>query len=97
MAAGAGATDVVAAVAGKKIRVLGYVLVASAAGVNPQWLSAANVLSGAMPLPAGGGVAAAPCHPDLNAGWLETNAGEALRLNAAAAGNLTGHLLYQLV
>jgi hypothetical protein len=39
VAGGAGDTQVVAAVAGSRIAVMGYVIVASAAGVNPKWRS----------------------------------------------------------
>lgn len=97
VAAGAGDTALVAAVANKRIRVLGYVLTVSAVGVNPKFKSGANDKTGALLLPVNGGAVVPAVNPDLNAGWFETNAGEALNVNAAAAGTISGHLLYQVV
>jgi hypothetical protein len=95
VAAGAGDNAVVAAVVGKRIRVLGYVFAVSAAGVNPKWRSAANDLTGAFPLGANGVLSVAEANPEWGAGWFETNTGEALNLNVAAAGNVSGHLVYE--
>jgi hypothetical protein len=52
----------------------------------------ANDISGAMPLAANGGVVC----PESGEPWLMTNAGEALQLNAAAAGSIGGHLVYEV-
>jgi hypothetical protein len=91
VAAGAGDTQVIAAVAGSRIAVMGYVIVASAAGVNPKWRSNASDISGAMPLAANGGVVC----PESGEPWLMTNVGEALQLNTAGAGSIGGHLVYE--
>lgn len=93
VAAGAGDNVVLAAVPGKRLAVMGYVLVGSVAGINPKWRSAANDISGAMALAANGGVVA-PISPDGDP-WLLTNAGEALNINVAAAGNLGGHAIIE--
>lgn len=100
--AGSVNTTIVAAVAGKKIRVLGYVLVVGAAGMKPKWFSAAGGTAkiGALPLGANGGVSAPVVDSDLSnprgvGGWFETVAGEALVLNTQAAGDVGGHVLYQ--
>jgi hypothetical protein len=92
VAAGAGDTAVVAGVAGKRIAVMGYVIVASAAGVNPKWRSNTTDISGAMPFAANGGVVV-PLSPDDP--WLITAAGETLNLNAAGVGNVGGHVVYE--
>lgn len=97
-AAGAGSTLLVAApAAGKRIRVLGYVLTVSAVGMNPKFQSGANDKTGALLLPVNGGAVVPAVHPDLNAGWFDCNAGEALNVNVAAAGTVAGHLVYQVV
>jgi hypothetical protein len=89
--AASGSNSLVALVSAKKIRVLGYVIVADGA-VNVTFLSAAAAISGVMQLTAAGsGIASgyAPC------GWFETTAGVALNLNLSAAVGVRGHLMYQ--
>lgn len=90
-AAGSGNNTVVAAVAGKKIRVLGYKL--SAVGtVNAKWQSAAGGtdLTGLNYMVANTQVVV-PYNP---AGWFETIAGELLNLNLSAAIAVGGELVY---
>jgi hypothetical protein len=96
--AGAGDTQIVAApAAGYKIRVLGFSIVASAAGVNPKFKSGATDKTGAMPFAANGGVSPATCNPESGAFLFECNAAEALNLNHAAAGTTGGFVTYQVV
>jgi len=83
-----GANQIVAAVASKKLRVVSYVLSASAA-VNAKWQSASTDISGLIYMDAKGG--ASPSHFD---GLIETAAGEALNLNLSGAIAVGGHLAY---
>src|SRR4051794_38837331 len=81
---------VVAAVAGKKIAVLNYMLVAAGA-TTLTWKSAGNVKSGVMSLAANGqlaigGEGAAPV--------METNTAEALVLTPGSAVQVSGHVAY---
>jgi hypothetical protein len=92
-----GANTVVAAVTGKKIRVLGYVLNVNAAG-TVQWKTAASAnLSGAMEFPDGGGATAPLCDAAAGVFWFETVAGEALTITCAAGVDALGHVVYQLI
>lgn len=86
--ASSGYTSLVAAVPGKKIRVLSYVLVAAGA-VTAQFASASSARTGAMPLAANGGVSA-----QSPTGLFETAVNEALRLNLGGAVQVSGHLSY---
>ena len=92
--AGSGDNTLVAAVAGKKIRVLSYVLV-SAGAVTARFESAASgtALSGQMTLAASTVVSA----PYNKLGHFETIAGELLNLELGGAVSVDGHLVYQLV
>ena len=93
-AASSGDNTVVAAVAGKKIRVLGFFLVASAA-VTARFESSAggDALTGQMQLGANGDLA-----PGFNPlGWFETVAGELLNLELSGAVPVDGALAYVLV
>jgi hypothetical protein len=91
--ASAGDNTVVAAVAGKKIRVLAYVLVVSAA-VTVKFMSdvggTAAALSGAMSLAANSGVGAS----FVPAGHVEAVAGKALNFYLGGAIQVSGHLVY---
>lgn len=88
-----GDNTLVAAIVGRKIRVINYVLYASATG-------AANFTSGA------GGTVLARCLPAVNGGAsfagdenspaFETAAGAALVLNNGAGVDILGHLTYVL-
>jgi hypothetical protein len=84
-----GSNAIVAAVSGKKIRVLAYTLFASGA-VNAKFQSAANDKTGLKYFAANGGISAAFCP----VGWFETNAGEALNLNLSGAVAVGGELVY---
>jgi hypothetical protein len=85
-----GDTTLVAAVPGKKLRVLKYTVVTSAAvGLKFRSSSGAD-LTGAMPLAANAGVGGAWCP----AGLFETLAGDALVLNLSAGATVAGHLTY---
>lgn len=92
--AGLGANQIVAADATKKIKVLSYVLVVTLA-TSVKWQSAANDLSGAMPIAANGGISSVIGSPA--GGWLfETNVNEALNLNLGVATAVCGHISYFL-
>lgn len=89
-----GDTSIVAAVTGKVIRVLSYVIVADSA-VAAKFTSGAagTALTGAMSLSANGGVAA-PFNP---VGHFQTASNTALVLNLSAAVGARGHLTYVAV
>lgn len=97
-ASSSGSNEIVAAVAGKRIRVLGYVVIANAA-VAITWLSASTSLSGAMNLAgAGYGVSTGQAVTEGFRGFhLQTAVGEALNLNLSGAVAVGGHLVYELV
>lgn len=89
-----GNNTLVAAVAGKKIRVLGFVLV-SAGTVTARFESAADgtALTGQMTLAVNTVVSSG-----YNAlGWFETVAGQLLNLELSAAVSVDGVLTYVLV
>lgn len=89
-----GANTVVAAVAGRRIKVLGYTLVAAGA-VTVKWQSDTTDLSGAMALAANGVVAVAPGGDSLDpVPVLATAAGEALKITLGGAVAVAGHLTY---
>lgn len=91
-ASSSGANEIVAAVTGKEIRVLGYTIV-GAGDVTATWRSGAStVLSGAMPLGNKTGIADNSGSTDY---WLlESKKGEALNLVLSGATAVTGHLVY---
>lgn len=94
-ASSSGDNTVVAAVTGKKIRVLGYVLVANAA-VNTKWKSGASTdKTGLLYNAANGGVSASVVADPGEVFWFETTSGEALVLNLSAAVAVGGHVVYQ--
>lgn len=90
--------NVVAAVTGKRIRVVTYVLVASGAG-TVTWRSATTALSGAMTVATGTPISAAPLPEGLagQKGHLETATGEALNLLISGSIQVSGHLVYEVV
>ncbi len=88
----AGSNEIVAAVAEKVIRVLGYQMSAAAAE-TATWKSAATSKSGPMAM-ATGSPFTAPVSRD---GYLETAKGEALNLNLLAGNAVGGFLIYELV
>lgn len=75
-----GNTVLVAAVTGKKIRVLAFAFVSTLAN-SVKFQSATTDKSATFPVAANGGLSA-PWNP---AGWFETNAGEALNVNLSVA------------
>jgi hypothetical protein len=86
-----GNNTLVAAVAGRRIRVLGAVLVAAGI-VAPKFQTGAGGtdLTGAMPMVANG-VLTLPFNPE---GWCETAVNTLLNLNLSAAIAVTGVLTY---
>lgn len=93
-ASSSGANEIVAAQAGRKIRVLGYVMMAASA-VNVKWQSDSTDKTGLL-YPAANGGAVAPLAPDHKY-WFETVAGEPLNLNLSGAVAVGGHVTYLLV
>lgn len=75
-----GSTELVAAVSGKKIRVLSVAIVTTLANAV-KLLSAASAISSTMPLGANGGFVL-PFNPY---GWCETTVGVALNVNLSVA------------
>lgn len=89
-AASTGDNTLVAAVPGKRLRVLKYTVVASGA-VGVKFRSGTGTdLTGSMSLGAGSGVGGAYCP----AGHFETAPGEALALGLTAGVGVAGHLTY---
>jgi len=86
-----GDNTLIAAITGKKIRVLAYVLVADAAvGCAFEDGAGGDELTGQLPLAANGGVSA----PFSPVGWFETSENTLLNLETDAAANVRGHLVY---
>lgn len=94
-ASASGDNAIVAAVAGKRIRVIGYTIIAGAA-VTAKWRSATTDISGGMALAANGGAApsVSVLSPGGMFGVLQTEPGEALNLNLSDAVAVGGHLVY---
>lgn len=89
----AGTSDtIVAAISGKRIRVLNYVLLATSAS-TATWKSNTTAISGVLPVGAYGG-AVGPFSP---AGHFQTAIGEALKLDQGSSANVQGHLTYTLI
>lgn len=87
-----GNNPIVAAVTGKKIRVLAYILVGSDA-VNAKFQSASGGtdLTGLKYIAGAGGGVCAPFNP---VGWFETASGQLLNLNLSGAVAVGGELVY---
>lgn len=97
-AATAADQTIVPAVAGKKIAVLGYVVVNGVAtGQTITWKSGSTAISGAMPLPqsVGGGLSVPAGHPQV--GYFTTAESAALVLTMSAATQVSGHVAYKYV
>lgn len=98
-ASSSGANTIVAAVTGKRIRVLGYVLSFSGT-VNAKFTDGTNDLTGLLYGVADTAISA-PCVPPVmgsQPGWFDTAAqGAALILNLSGAVAVGGHVLYDLV
>jgi len=84
-----GDTPVVAAVTGKKIRVL-VIDFACSAAVNVAWKSGSAVVRQAQAFAQNGGIA----HNALPGWFVETAAGEALVINLSAIANVYGAISY---
>lgn len=94
-ASASGSNAIVAAVTGKRIRVVSYVIVAAGA-VTATWQSASTALSGPMSLASSGGASASVgiLAPGGAYGLFQTEAGEALNLSLGGAVTVAGHLCY---
>lgn len=92
-AATSGNNTLVAAVSGKKIRVMSCFFICAGA-VNVRFESGAGLtaLTGQMNFPANGGISL-PFNPG---GWFETNAGELLNMELSDAVSVDGALTYTL-
>lgn len=86
-----GANTIVAAVAGKRIAVLGYTIVAAGA-VTVRWTSDTTAISGPMSFAANGGVS--PATVDADKAHMVTAVGEALKITLGGAVAIAGHLVY---
>lgn len=94
IASGSTTPTIVAATTGKRIRVLSYNIVLTAAGtVKFQTGAGSADLTGAMAFAANGGIVA----PYNGAGHFETAEGAILRLADSVGSNVFGHLTYILV
>lgn len=92
-------TTIVAGVAGKKIRVMNYVLMAGGS-INPYFQSSGgSSLTGPFPFAAQAGVSSGPAPEiyQLSQGQFETNTGEGLQIVTDTTSQLSGHLSYLLV
>lgn len=87
--ASAGTTAIVAAVTGKRIRLLSLVLTVTGNG-TVKFQSASNDISGAIPLLA----STEFLLPENPSGWLQTNAAEALNLVLATSTACNGFFSY---
>lgn len=91
-ATASGDTTVVAAVTGRKIRVLSYFIGPVSAAVNIAWKSGAGTTKvNAMTFAINEGMVV----PDMSPGWaVETDSGGALVINLSAAANVRGAVNY---
>ena len=89
-ASSSGNNEVVAAVTGKRIRVLAYNYV-SAGTVNAAWRDGASTVIGGLGYWVVNTGKVVPFNP---AGWFQTTAGVALNLNLSAAIAVGGELVY---
>jgi hypothetical protein len=94
-ASSSGDNEIVAAIAGKRIAVYGYMLVAAGA-VTARWESGAGgtALSGQMSFGANGG-AVAPLSCDK--AWMITGVGQSLNLELGGAVSVAGHVTYDYI
>lgn len=87
--ASSGATQIVAAVANTKYRVLSLAIVSTGAN-SVKFQSASNDISALFPLGANGGLVL----PFNEHGWFETNSNEALNINMSAASSTGVQIQY---
>lgn len=98
-ASSSGDNTIIAGVAGYRIAVVGYVLVASGT-VNAKFKDGASTdLTGPMNLVANAGVSAplAGINEAAQMSWFQTSAGNALVLNLSGATEVDGHCVYCLI
>jgi hypothetical protein len=89
-------TSLVTAVTGKKIKILGLMIITTAANVvtlHTGTIDVTSAVSGPMPLAANCGWVL-PCVSNTAMHWMETVAGEALMLGASVATQVSGVLVY---
>lgn len=91
-ATNSGATAVVAAEAGRRIRVLGMIVVSTTAN-SIKLQSDTTDITGLFPLAANGGFTL----PFNEHGWCETASGEALNINMSAATSTGLQIVYMVV
>lgn len=88
--AASGNNELVAAVAGKRLKLISALLVADGT-VAVKFRSASTDLSGAMSLIVNSGFVI----PESMVGWIVTSQGEPLNLNLSAAIQVSGMLVYE--
>ena len=96
--ASSGDTTIVPAIAGMRIRVVGYTAFAAGA-VVVTWKSASTALSGPMTIGGSGGLSVAQNQTTEQSefGIIQTAPGEALVLGLSAAVQVGGHINYKYV
>lgn len=87
-----GDTTLVAAVPGKRIKVIGYTIVSTAANAI-KFRSGTTDITGAMALAANGGISSPS---DRNTVEFQTAVGALLAINLSAATQVSGHLVYKV-
>lgn len=87
-----GSNAVVTAKTGKRIRVLGLVLISTLAN-SVSFLSASTTISGTFPLGANSGFVL----PFTEHGWFETAENEALNVNLSVGTSTGMQILYQVI
>ena len=93
--AASGDNEIVAAIAGRKIRVMGFVAIGAGA-VNVRFESGASgtALTGQMTIAGAGGQIEAQYNP---LGWFETAEGQSLNMELSGAVSVDGFLVYIVV
>lgn len=85
-----GSNEVIAAITGKRIRVVGLAVITTLANAI-KFMSAATGISATLPLGANGGVVL----PFNEHGWFQTAEGEALNINLGTATSTGVQVVYQ--
>jgi hypothetical protein len=94
-ASSSGNNEIVAAHAGKKIRLIAWWLTSNGT-VNAKWRSANTDKSGLAYLVANAGVSVPAIDDGSEEVWVETAAGEALNLNLSGAVAVGGQAVYEV-